>query len=194
MRWLQLGILAEFADQSGIIRCTGGCSLVGRFEFGQRLEQLQELLGELPPDGCWGDEYGRGGRFAHVVDRLLELNGLQADWFTLEMVSTLLFGRVDERGDVQPGWLVTLNQGSSATLTDLNKSAPTMAESIAGLSESLVEALDLAENLPASLLMDIAAARSEMYKTDEQRAEAKKQQIFDELRNDSRLEEILRQD
>lgn len=191
MRWVELGILAEFADRSGIIRRTGGCSLVGRFEFGERLEQLQELLEGLPSDVNWGDEYGRGGRFAHVIDRLLALNGLESDWFTLEMVSTLLFGRIDDGGETQPGWLVTLNQSSSTSLTDRVGKSVTLAESIAGLSESLVEALDLAENVPAHLLIDMAMARAETYKTDEQRAEDKKRQIFDELRNDSRLEEVL---
>jgi hypothetical protein len=190
MRWLELGILAEFADRSGIIRRTGGCSLVGRFEFGQRLEQLQGLLEGLAADRSWGDEYGEGGVFAHVVDRLLALNGLETDWFTLEMVSALLFGRVED-GVTRSGWLVELNQGrdTSATLSD--QKGVSLAESIAGLSESLVEALDLAENLPAHLLMDIAAARAEMYKSDEQKAVDKKARVFEELRNDSRLEDVI---
>jgi hypothetical protein len=187
MRWLELGILAEFADRSGIIRQTGGCSLVGRFEFGQRLGQLQELLEGLPPEQPWADEYQRGGRFAHIIDRLLELNSLKTEWLTLDMVSSLLFGRVDADGNILPGWLVELNQGSGKVS---NKPA-TLAQSIAGLSESLLEALQLAEDLPAHLLTDIASARSQMYKTPEEKAEDRKQEIFDELRNDSRLEEIL---
>jgi hypothetical protein len=187
MRWLELGILAEFADRSGVIRQTGGCSLVGRFEFGQRLEQLQELLEGLSPQQPWADEYQRGGRFAHVIDRLLELNGLQTDWLTLDMVSALLFGRVDESGQIMSGWLIELNQGSGKA----GGKPATLAQSIAGLSESLTEALELAQELPAHLLIDIADARGELHKTPEQQAESKKQQIFDELKNNSRLEEII---
>jgi hypothetical protein len=192
MRWLELGILAEFADRTGIIRQTGGCSLVGRFEFGQRLEQLQELLEGLPPERAWADEYGRDGRFKHVVDRLLELNGLKADWLTLDMVSALLFGRVDEDGNILPGWLVELNQsGTHPCPSQEGIKSSTLAQSIAGLSESLVEALELVQELPAHLLIDIADARGEMNKTPEQQAEDKKRRIFDELRNNSRLEEII---
>ncbi len=187
MRWLELGVLAEFADRTGTIRQTGGCSLIGRFEFGQRLEQLQELLEGLEPEQVWADAYGEGGVFAHVIDRLLELNGLQVDWLTLDMVSALLFGRVDEDGNIQSGWLIELNQGAGKA----SDKPATLAESIAGLSESLVEALELANELPAHLLIDIANARGEMHKTPEQQAEDKKRQIFDELRNNSRLEEII---
>lgn len=187
MRWLELGILAEFADRSGIIRQTGGCSLVGRFEFGQRLEQLQELLEGLPLEQSWADAYGEGGRFAHVIDRLLELNSIKTDWLTLDMVSALLFGRVGENGEVLSGWLIELNQGSGKA----GGKPATLAQSIAGLSESLMEALELAQELPAHLLIDIADARCEMNKTPEQQAESKKQQIFEELKNNSRLEEII---
>jgi hypothetical protein len=186
MRWLELGILAEFADRSGVIRQTGGCSLVGRFEFGQRLEQLQELLEGLPPEQSWAEAYGEGGRFAHVIDRLLELNSIKTDWLTLDMVSALLFGRVGEDGEVLPGWLIELNSQSGT-----GSKPATLAQLIAGLSESLTEALELAQELPAHLLIDIADARCEMNKTPEQQAESKKQQIFDELKNNSRLEEII---
>jgi hypothetical protein len=117
MRWLELGILAEFVDRQGIVRKTAGCSIVGRFEFADRLQQLQELLEELPPDRAWVEEYAAAGRFAHVVDRLLTLNGLEPDWLTSEMVSALVFGRMED-GELQPGWLVTLNnpprEGKSA--------------------------------------------------------------------------------
>lgn len=189
MRWLELGILAEFADRTGAIRQTGGCSLVGRFEFGRRLEQLRDLLQELEPEQVWADEYQRDGRFKHVVDRLLALNGLNVDWLTLDMVSTLLFGRVDEEGNILSGWLIELNQPR----TQSTKGEPTtLAESLAGLSESLTEALELAQELPAHLLIDIAHARGEMNKTPEQQAEDKKRQVFEDLRNDSRLEEVLR--
>jgi hypothetical protein len=189
MRWLELGILAEFQDRSGVIRQTGGCSLIGRFEFGQRLEQLQELLEGLPPEQSWADAYGEGGRFAHVVDRLLELNSIKTDWLTLDMVSALLFGRVGEDGEVLSGWLIELNSQSGSG-SGSGKPA-TLAQSIAGLSESLMEALELAQDLPAHLLIDIANARGEMHKTPEQQAEDKKQRIFDELKNNSRLEEII---
>ncbi len=187
MRWLELGTLAEFADRSGIIRQTGGCSLIGRFEFGQRLEQLQGLLEDLPPERAWADEYQRDGRFKHVIDRLLELNSLKTEWLTLDMVSALLFGRVDTEGNILPGWLIELNQGSGKA----GGKPATLAQSIAGLSESLIEALELAEGVPAHLLIDIADARCEANKTPEEKAEIKKQRIFEELKNNSRLEEII---
>ena len=176
MRWLELGVLAEFADRTGVIRQTGGCSLVGRFEFGQRLEQMQELLEELPPEQPWADEYRRGGRFAHVVDRLLVLNGLEVDWLTLDMVSALIFGRVDGDGKILPGWLVELNNPTTDKQVRQGESS-SLAQIIAGLSESLTEALELADGLPAQLTIDIAQARAEMYKTPEQKAEDKKRQV-----------------
>jgi hypothetical protein len=187
MRWLELGVLAEFADRTGVIRQTGGCSLAGRFEFSQRLEQLQELLEGLPPERAWADEYERNGRFKHTIDRLLDLNGLKVDWLTLDMVSALLFGRVDEDGNILSGWLIELNQGYGKAGSE----PATLAQSIAGLSESLIEALELAQELPAHLLIDIADARGEMNKTPEQQAEDKKRRIFDELKNNSRLEEVI---
>ncbi len=191
MRWLELGVLAEFADRSGVVRQTAGCSLAGRFEFSQRLEQLQELLEGLPTQQPWADEYQRGGRFTHVVDRLLELNSLKTEWLTLDMVSSLLFGRVDVDGNILPGWLVELNQPKSTV--GRSGEPATLAQIVAGLSESLTEALELAEGLPAQLTIDIADARAKMYKTPEQKAEDKKRQVFEDLKNDSRLAEILSQ-
>jgi hypothetical protein len=191
MRWLELGVLAEFADRTGIIRQTGGCSLVGRFEFGQRLEQLQELLEGLEPERAWADEYQGGGRFKHVIDRLLKLNSLETDWLTLDMVSNLLFARVDADGNILPGWLVELNQPQSTGRSRQAGEPATLATIVAGLSESLTEALELAEGLPAQVTIDIVDARAETYKTPEQKAEDRKQRVFDELKNNSRLEEVI---
>jgi hypothetical protein len=187
MRWLELGILAEFVDRLGIIRQTAGCSLVGRFEFSERLVQLEEILNSLPAERSWVEEYGENNRFKHVVDRLLVLNGLEPDWFTPDMVSTLLFGRVDSDGNILPGWLIELNSSSEQRSGE----SATLAQSVAGLAESLTEAIELAQNLPAQFMIAVAEERVELYKSPEQKAEDKKRKLFNELRYDPRLEDVL---
>lgn len=181
MRWLELGILAEFVDRLGVVRRTAGCSIVGRFEFADRLEQLQALMEGLPSERSWVAEYAAAGQFTHLVDRLLALNGLEPDWLTSDMVSALIFGRVED-GELQPGWLVTLNNPPRERKPE--GKAATLAEIIAGLSENLTEAFDLAAEVPAHLTIDVIDARNEMLKSPEEKAEVVKREQMANLRRD----------
>ncbi len=186
MRWLDFPPLAEFVDRSGVTRSIRGCSLMGRFEFRDRLEQLKTLLAESPPDSSWEDLYGRNLEFRAVVDRCLQLNHLDADWLTPAIVEQLLIGRKED-GVWLPGWLVELN--SSAPSPSHSQEGDgrelTLAEALAALSThcpSLIDAIELAQNVPATVLVDTLNAKAEMLKSPEQKQEAVKRTRLEELR------------
>jgi hypothetical protein len=179
MQWIDFASLAEFVDRSGVTRSIYGCSLVGRFEFAERIQQLQSILDEYPVSRL--EELYEGNRQFHfAVDRVLSLNGIDPDWVTLPMVEQLLFVRAG--GD--SGWLVELNTrltpGASA-----GGDAATLSDVLAALSlncESLSEAIDLATKMPANLLLDTIEAKGQLLKTPEQKEEDLKRVRLAELR------------
>jgi hypothetical protein len=172
MKWLQLGILAEIVDRSGTVRQTAGCSIVGRREFAQRLEQIQEVLGEQEGGVVWYDLYGADLRFTHLLDRCMMLNGLDADWFTPSQIEALLFPHLGEGGEPQQGHLIAINAGTTDQSDRQTSQAPqTMGEVIACLSEDLEQAMAIATEVPADLAIAINQAQAAMRLADDERAE-----------------------
>jgi hypothetical protein len=179
MQWIDFAPLAEFVDRSGATRSIYGCSLIGRFEFADRLQQLQSILDEHP-DSTLDRLYQEHRQFRQAIDRVLMLNGIDPEWVTMPMIEQLLF--VDSDGG--DGCLVGLNappspsdggDGGAATLPDL----------LAALSlncESLSEAIDLATKMPANLLLDTIESKRRLLKTPEQKEEETKRERLKELR------------
>jgi hypothetical protein len=170
MKWLQLGILAEIVDRSGIVRKTAGCSIVGRREFAQRLEQIQQILSEQDDGTIWYDLYGTNLRFTHLLDQCMALNSLDSDWFTPSQIEALLFPHLGEDGQPQQGHLITINTPSSGQSAE---SGPpqTLGEVIACLSENLEQAMVMAAEVPADVAIAINQAQANMRLSPEERAE-----------------------
>jgi hypothetical protein len=177
MKWIDLGTIYEFEDRLGVIRQTAGCSVVGHFQFSQRLNQLWGILAEAEADQTWVEIYKESARFRYLVKELLELNGLAADWFSPEQIGALLFG-----SEEQPGYLIQIN---TLRPSDNPKSAPTsLVEVIAGLAESLNEALELASQVPAQAMSDLSEARSELYATPEEREKRQRERQLKQYKAD----------
>lgn len=160
MRWIDFPPVAEFIDRSGVVRRIYGPTLMGRFEFIDRLGELQEILTGLDGELGWAEIYQQEGRLKNVIDRSLTLWGVKAKWLAPSQIEQLLFCRGD-----QPGWLAELmNPNGSTATTDQGAEAKTMAEAIAQITQicgSLTEAIELAGTVPGALLVDIVTANAD---------------------------------
>jgi hypothetical protein len=177
MQWIDFPPVAEFIDRSGVARRIYGPTLMGRFEFVDRLDELQEILASLDGELGWMEIYQQEGRLKNVIDRALALWGVKAKWLAPSQIEQLLFCRGD-----QPGWLTELMNPTNPTPAAQDTEAKTMAESIAQIAlvcESLTEAIELAGTVPGALLVDIITAsagdRSDRSPTSITSEEVKKQ-------------------
>lgn len=171
-KWLNFSPLAEFKDRSGIVRPIFGCSLIGRFEFVDRQEQIRAILDLSSDDETWQELYISNTQFRVSIDRCLELNGLDPDWLTPDHIEQLLFARLD--GDTwKAGWLTELNTRESKATGggSIEATLPNMLAYVSLACESLTEAIELATNMPGNLLLDTIESMGEMLKTPEQKAE-----------------------
>lgn len=184
-KWIDFSPLAEFVDRSGVTRSIHGCSLIGRFEFADRQEQLKAMLDGAIEGETWQDLYLNNRAFANAVDRSLQLNGIDPDWLTPETIEQLLFARFEDR-EWKSGWLSELNARVSKLSTGegIESTLPNLLALVSLSCDSLSEAIDLAANMPGNLLLDTIEARGELMKSPEQRAEDVKAANMEGLRRD----------
>jgi hypothetical protein len=163
--WIEFAPPAEFQDRDGIVRPIATCSLIGRFEFNERIEQIQSRLALAEAGESWQVLYDRDKRLRFYVDRCLQLNGISPEWVTLEMVEAFLFHRFDEETDEYlPGWLVELNSPKQAPHKVAPEKPLTLAEILAALSlqTSVSDALEVASSIPAEMVTAISEERNRM--------------------------------
>jgi hypothetical protein len=151
----------EFEGVDGQIHTFSGCSLVGMFEFADRIAQVRQILGEASPDMPAAAIYQVNKRFRWTVDRCLILNSIKAEWCNWEICQQLLF---------DPGILLELNQPKQSAKSQEGASA-SLAELIAGIAHTtgIAEAIELAKTEPFQAVLDIAHAYGELGKTPEQK-------------------------
>jgi hypothetical protein len=168
MKWIDFAPVAEFEDRSGIVRTVSACSIAGRFEFFDRLKQIEGLLKAVESGESWQELYDRNKQFRHYVDRALLLNGIEPDWVTLEMVEVFLFHRFDEETqEYKPGWLAELNQPKQSK--SQGKGAPlSLTDIIAALSiqAGIADALTAVSELPAEMVGEILEERDRLMDVD----------------------------
>ena len=184
-KWLDFPPLAEFTDRSGATRSIYGCSLIGRFEFIDRQEQIKHILDTAADDRSWQQLYLENPQFSNAVDRCLALNGIDVDWLTPEIMEQLLFARYGD-DEWKAGWLTELNQRESKSTqgATIESTLPNLLALVSLNCESLKEAIDLATNMPGNLLLDTIEARGELTKTPEQKADDEKTRNIAALRSD----------
>ncbi len=185
VEWLNFPPLAEIVDRAGMVRSIYGCSLLGRFEFIDRQEQIKAILDSTSDESTWQELYISNTQFRTSIDRCLMLNGLDPDWLTPQHIEQLLFARLD--GDTwKAGWLTELNTRKSKATggESIEATLPNMLAYVSLACESLTEAIELANNMPGSLLLDTIEARGEMLKTPEQKAEDERVRNMAALRGD----------
>lgn len=146
--------LLDILDRSGCWRSTAGCSLLGREEFFARLQQLQAILQESPPEQSLLDLWVQSSQVRRIICRCLELNGLDPDDFTLGQAQELLLA---------PGRLVELNLPPQSDAPSTGE-APTTATTLAALAThcGLREAFALAADptVPANRLLAVVEAKA----------------------------------
>jgi hypothetical protein len=164
MQWLDFPALAEFSDRRGIVRPIYGMTVFGRFEFADRMTDLQAILEESPDNLSWAELYVDSTRFRNLIAKALGCWGIDVEWLALSHIEQLLFARGEECG-----WLIELSKPKESSSG--GKEAGTLAETIAIISshcQSLTEALELANTVPSDLLVEITKARANMSEAQEQ--------------------------
>ena len=185
VKWLHFPPLAEFIDRSGTTRSIHGCSLMGRFEFIDRQEEIKHILDAADDDRSWQQLYLEHHQFSNAVNRCLALNGIDVDWLTPEIMEQLLFARFED-GGWKAGWLTELNQRESKNTANetIESTLPNLLALVSLNCESLKDAIELAANMPGNLLLDTIEARGELTKTPEQKADDEKARNMAALKAD----------
>jgi hypothetical protein len=161
MRWIDLPPLAEVEDRLGRVRRLYGPSLLGRFHFADRLEQVGKIIATLPAESQWVDEYGRSPQLRAAIDGAMEAWGLNSDDFSPLQIQALLLYQENDGGEARSGALVELIKRDDAGAD----TGQTLAQTIAMLAShcaSVSEALDLAQQVPADLLVDVLKSKAEL--------------------------------
>lgn len=175
-KWLTLSSQGfDFEGVDGEIHTTYGCSLVGRFEFQDRLAELRRLLLEQTEEVSIESLYAINRRFRFLCDRCLRLNQISPEWVNLAMMVELLFYVETEVG-YREGYLIELNEPKQASKAGEPVEPATLENLIAALSlqfGSVQEALNLARTEPADLVLEIAKQRRDLSMPPEARAKEK---------------------
>lgn len=158
MRWIDFPPVAEFEDRHGVIRPIRGCTIFGRFEFADRLAQIHEILNAGDSDSSWEEIYQNSPRLQHSVARALDCWGIDINWLVPSQIEQLLLCRGN-----QPGWLLELATTDNSPAQKSQDESQTLAQTLAEIAtgcQSLTEALELANMVPAELLRDILTAKN----------------------------------
>jgi hypothetical protein len=183
MQWIDFQPLAEFSDRHNIVRPIYGTTIMGRFEFAQRMTDIEQMLNETAETLTWESLYLSQPRFRHAIDKALSCWGIDPDWLTPQHIEQLLFFRGEE-----PGWLIELSKGKGEGVKGKGE-GQTLVDAIATISthcQSLQEALDLANTVPAGLLVEVLNTKAGMQGDKPQNPQQKQKERylkdnFDEL-------------
>lgn len=162
--WLDSGPdTYQFEGVDGEVHSFPGPSVVGAIEFevrtrelGQAMDQNQHLTGI--------GLYKGHPRFRWLVNRCLEIHGINPLWVSWSQIERLLFGYVDEAGELHGALLVEAMADASATPQSDAKPA-TIAELIASLAPAhggIQGAIAVLQNLSPRQLGDILQAKKKM--------------------------------
>lgn len=181
MRWIDFQPIAEFPDRCGFIRPIYGMSIFGQFEFVDRLGDIEQMVLEADESITWESLYISQPRFRHAIDKALGCWGIDPEWLTPQHIEQLLFVRGEECG-----WLVELARGKG----EKGGKEQTLADTLATISthyQSLQEVLELANNVPADLLVEVLNSKVGTQSQDKPQSPQQKQKEqylkdnFDEL-------------
>ncbi|MBE7384382.1 MAG: hypothetical protein F6J95_023585 [Leptolyngbya sp. SIO1E4] len=175
-RFLRSGEL-EFRSRGGRYRIISGCSVLGIFEFEERLEEIRAIAREAPDSLSVGELYRQDERFRYLCDRILTLNGIDLDWITPREMSWLIFSRIE--GDrIVEAPLQTLNKppkprhpsgDSKGGLTDRVALIAAIATHCNG---NLDLAYEIAASRPAAEMLAVMEELCWLRKSPKQRREA----------------------
>lgn len=163
MKWYDFAPVARFTDTRGVIRDIRPLPANQLNQFRDLLDEIRDRLAELDPDQSWQTFYMKDKLLRHLIDSALIKCKITPKWISLELIHFLLFSRWDDELSINlPGLLIEINTPKNSSDSGCEMSTP---ESIALLSlatQSITEAFDLYNNVPAELLTDILESRSSM--------------------------------
>jgi hypothetical protein len=179
MRWIDLPAIAEFEDRSGVVRKLYGCTILGRYEFADRLADITQILSEIGDDLLWAEEYRKSARLRAAIDGALACWGLQSEWLSISQIEALLLYREID-GELKQGWLVELLDTKKPDARESGCEPMGLAGALAAISthcEGLMEAIDLAANVPGDLLLEALAAKAEIQKEPREERKVSKEKL-----------------
>jgi hypothetical protein len=162
MQWLNFPALAEYEDRFGVVRQLYGCTILGRFEFAERLQQISDRMATLPADQPWTEAYRKDAQLRHAIDSALACWGIEPNNLTPAHIEAFLLYR-EQDGQYVPGYLSELL--ADPTAEPATGDPPSMADMVASIAthcQTLTEAIELASTVPSSALTDILAAKNEL--------------------------------
>lgn len=159
--WLDAGPdTYQFEGVDGEVHSFPGPSVVGAIEFEVRTRELGQVMDSnqhLTGVGL----YKGHPRFRWLVNRCLEIHGINPLWVSWPQIERLLFGYVDEAGGLHGALLVEAMADAAATPQPDAKPA-TIAELIASLAPAhggIQGAIAVLQNLSPRQLGDILQAQ-----------------------------------
>jgi hypothetical protein len=146
----------EFTDRLGNTQSIFGCSTVGVFRFQKLIQQIHyTLINCLEDDLTWQFFYLNDRHFQSAIAECLTLNNIDPDTVTLAMVDALLFN---------PAHLIAINTPAESTISKAAEPT-TLGEVIGAIAthtESLEEAIRLAETVSAQQLQAILDGKNKL--------------------------------
>lgn len=176
----------EFIDRLGNTQATFGCSTVGIFRFQKLIQQIQyTLLNSSEDDLTWQFYYLSDRHFQSAITECLTLNGIDPDTVTLAMVNALLF---------DPGHLIAINTPPESAKRSQDEPA-TLGEVIGAIAtgtESIQEAIELAQTVPAQQLQVILGGKNKAIRLQTEDGKKAEQAKKDRAKAKKQLEEMRR--
>jgi hypothetical protein len=154
----------QYTNRFGTVCTTYGASTTGVFRFQALIQQIHHVLANSPEDDLtWQFFYLSDRHFQSAVTECLTLNNIDPDTVTLAMTNSLLFS---------PGHLIKINTPPETATPRKDSEPSTLGEvigAIATQTESLEEAIRLAETAPAQQLQVILGGKNKIQRlqTDE---------------------------
>lgn len=152
----------DFKDRLGNFHTIGGCSILGKKEFDDRLRLLQNHLAQAEGSLTIGQLYEQDEYFRYNCDRCLTLNGIEPDWLTEAMLIGMLFLHQGK-----PGLLIQLNTPNMQSVAQPGEKGATPEDLVAALwshTQDLEKALAIASSnaYPAKQVAGVMESRAKL--------------------------------
>lgn len=175
-RFLRSGEL-EFRGRGGRYHIISGCSVIGIFEFEERLAEIVAIAQAAPDELSVGELYREDARFRYLCDRILTLNGIDLDWVTPREMSWLIFSRLEGRQIIEaPLQVINKPPKPRHPGGEAKKGASDKVALIAAIASHCGGNLDLAYKLassqPARELLAVMDEARWLHKSPKERREA----------------------
>lgn len=182
----------QYTNRFGTVCITFGASTTGIFRFQKLIQQIQHTLLNSPEDDLtWQFYYLSDRTFQNAITECLTLNGIDPDTVTLAMVNALLF---------DPGHLIHINTPPALAPRELSAKRSqdepaTLGEVIGAIAtgtESIQEAIELAQTVPAQQLQVILGGKNKAIRLQTEDGKKAEQAKKDRAKAKKQLEEMRR--